>query len=1013
MLYNFNRILCFRRGGKDEKNVFWRRNSSREKLSHPPNLSAVDIRTCVSEELSYRHEGKGRRVKKSMSFEYLKDKVLGTVPTPPRSRKGSQMNINDSVPLSSISFISDDDSNGSRVGFANLLGRKQGSILNKLWISVCQGNFNRVKQILESSNVSRSLYSENIQQDDLTLLDIAMLTNHDSLIYLLAKFGFRESPRYTRDPLLRIAKFQDIIIAIERDLINLSDSIASVEGQGPRDLERKITFNENKLRFYRVVNFAIQTIGCPSSPTEVLLSVRSNSSLQIKWSPPAQSNGAVITRYLVQWERRESQFGFEGEHLISCFNEQKPEMKYTIEDLCPGVRYFVRVSAANVKGWSEPTLSKPPSAAPSNWRDWSGNKLKTSPNSPTGLDNLEIQTSNIIETCRNYCFRITNSDRETDHQKMVNKLKEKGSAISRFFKAPLKFTRQVHASFYLGILLYTDNVHTSKKDHYQILLTPEGCVPIIQLEQSISNSLLTDNHVIQWLSLVISQWDKLKDVVYDIAGFGDSNSVVLRRKLLKVIFDIQDSLCLKNIGSLHYTPIEQSDGATIYCLVSRISDVRSYQATGGLKWSYIPTASNNQLVTTKFRKESKDYHSIFSFMNICPEILEFHQKSRIKPRPGLYLSLFKLRSDINHLSILSELEDVILFPSVRIRDNSNISKEEWIWIQSIDTLKSSKAGKRKQVPDINGTGSKLQNSIRHAWQYLRTNMDLSQEQSLDYRLYTKEVIELNDDISILFVLPSPQDVVTPPGSHDQFASNARITAIPLPAFKQAQLSFFNPGYYSKFTTISCLLDILGLIIGQKSKEAFTNEELSEAKNLSHQHAVMTEVLREIHTETNWIARALNSARDKDITCGVSFTALNQQIKQAEQVKPQDKSIAQVVTEKRYPNPDSQTGIIRVYPLYETGLAKGTSVKISCTHLTTAREIVHLVVQQLHSASVKSGHSNLELTRDQLDNFSLLCSVGKKARLLNEADQPLILSDPWKSGKLYVTSKSEDPTSTTV
>ncbi|KAI6653549.1 Ankyrin repeat and fibronectin type-III domain-containing protein 1 [Oopsacas minuta] len=1001
-------------GNKEEKTSTWRHSNSREKLSSLSRLSSVDMKGYLSEELPYRRDVKGRRIRKSISFDYLKDRMFNSTSTPPRSRPGSQVNIHEishTNQSNSISFISDDESVGSRVGSVSMLGRKQNAILSKLWIAVCQANFNRVKHLVETSNLSQSLFTENIQHDDLTLFDLSLLTNHDSIISLLAANGFRESQRYSRDPLLRIAKFKDIIIAIERQLMDLSETITSSENQ--RDIERRINNNENKLRFYRVVNFAIQTIGSPSPPTQVILTVRSNSSLQISWRQPLQFNEAIVTKYLIQWERRESNFGFEGEHLITNFTEQKSEMSFTIPDLCPGVKYFVCVFAANVKGWSEPANSNPAAAAPSNWREWNGaNKHRIDPYDINNITRLQKQTNQIIEGCKEYCWRLANNDRHNSNHKIVNKLKNKGSAITRFFKAPLKFTRQVQASFYIGILVYTEHEYTSKKDHYQILLTPEGSVPIIQLDQSVSNSLLTDMSVFQWLSLVITQWNCIKDIVYEIAGMGDSNSVILRRKLLKILFDIQESLGLKTIGSLHYIPIEQSDGATIYCLVSKVEDLRYFQPTGGLKWSYIPSNANKHAIHSNSLKDGTDYHSLFSFMSICPEMVEFHRNSKARPSPGLYLSLYKLRTNMNYLSILSELESVILFPSVKIRENSNVSKEEWIWIQNLGTLKQPKSGKRRQVPDVNGVGSNLQTLIKQAWHCLRSKLGITAELTQDYLLYTNEIIELHDDISILFVIPPPSHVVTSPGVQDEFVFNSKLTTIPLSSVKLSQLALFHSDYFAKHTYVSCVLDLLGLIIGQKSKEAISSEDLSEATNILHQHALLNEMLAEMRNETNWIANVLKAARDQDKPCGVPFTILNRQIKMVPKEKQQTKK-SPTLPEKKNANHDTKPGVIRVYPMYETGLVRGTSVKISCTHLTTSREIVRLVVQQLHTASEEAGLSKLELTHDQLDNFSLISSVGSKVRLLDDSEQPLNLNDPWKNGKLYVTSKSDEPTSTTV
>ncbi len=51
---------------------------------------------------------------------------------------------------------------------------------------------------------------------------------------------------------------------------------------------------------------------------------------------------------------------------------------YEITDLDKGVLYYVRVSAANIKGFGLPSISDPPCAIPSSWRDIENNHPRTS-----------------------------------------------------------------------------------------------------------------------------------------------------------------------------------------------------------------------------------------------------------------------------------------------------------------------------------------------------------------------------------------------------------------------------------------------------------------------------------------------------------------------------------------------------------------------------------------------------------------------------------------------------------
>jgi hypothetical protein len=63
----------------------------------------------------------------------------------------------------------------------------------------------------------------------------------------------------------------------------------------------------------------------------------------------------------VQWSFAEDFSAIVGEHII----DDPRCMHFEIQDLLQGSCYYVRVSAWNVKGFSEPCTSNPPCATPS------------------------------------------------------------------------------------------------------------------------------------------------------------------------------------------------------------------------------------------------------------------------------------------------------------------------------------------------------------------------------------------------------------------------------------------------------------------------------------------------------------------------------------------------------------------------------------------------------------------------------------------------------------------------
>jgi len=111
---------------------------------------------------------------------------------------------------------------------------------------------------------------------------------------------------------------------------------------------------------------SLQPYESSNPPTNVKLSITSNSMLTVSWSPPTNNGGDDITSYIVEWD---TVADFNG--VVSKPNKDKVILdatkfsSYTITSLTEGRTYYVRVFAKNSANPSQPALTSPSSAKPS------------------------------------------------------------------------------------------------------------------------------------------------------------------------------------------------------------------------------------------------------------------------------------------------------------------------------------------------------------------------------------------------------------------------------------------------------------------------------------------------------------------------------------------------------------------------------------------------------------------------------------------------------------------------
>lgn len=103
------------------------------------------------------------------------------------------------------------------------------------------------------------------------------------------------------------------------------------------------------------------------------------------------------------------------------------------------------------------------------------------------------------------------------------------------------------------------------------------------------------------------------------------------------------------------------------------------------------------------------------------------------------------------------------------------------------------------------------------------------------------------------------------------------------------------------------------------------------------------------------------------------------------------------------------GTLRIYAGYPCGLLSGTSVKILLNSQTTVLDVIKLIVNQLNATALSRNPQAPQYSDGEISKFCLVVTIDKMSRPLPDNFHPLLLKQPWKSGKLTVNLRSQTRT----
>ncbi|XP_075996927.1 ankyrin repeat and fibronectin type-III domain-containing protein 1-like [Genypterus blacodes] len=678
----------------------------------------------------------------------------------------------------------------------------------------------------------------------LTPLDIAIMTNNTPIAKLLLKAGGKESPHFVTVE-SREAHLTGLVEEAER-------RAAALAAQAQRDgLSLEATHNNKHLRacewrsrLYKRMSTGLQHARPPETPSMVQLSVSSCTSLTVSFQEPQSLNATLVTKYRVEWSCLEDFSLLAGDLIL----DHLQTLKCTISGLTTGRLYFLRVSAYNMKGWSSPACSLPPSAAPSNWRDTDGSRESRRRGH---IESMERLLQQVRATHTHYCCGDSKMQNPSRKQSVSRSLKH-------LFNSSNKFVKTLKRGVYLAAIFYHKDT---------LLVTAEDQIPIVEVDDSYSSGLMQD---FLWFTKLSCMWEDVRWLRQSTSvSMSSSSTLQARHKMLTAAGQLQNLLGTHNLGRVHYEPIKDRHGNV---LLVTIRDVESQHSLLSGKW----------MLTAKLQSQRKSLstpeepYALDILIITIQDILAYQRRSSHRLAPGLYLGYLKLSSSVDQIKVLVSQRTPNMLCHARIRDNANVSREEWEWIQTLAA-----AGERERMgeesegaePRAESHTPLLYYELQTAIKALLKIINIPLHQARPFRLYAQEVVELGHSVSFLLLLPAADDVCSAPGQTNPYSPLSGFLHLPLQMFELVHFCSYKEKFISLSCRLSSVLDVDALITQQALREAITDSEVSTARQTHQLILDYIQQLDEMRRDVRWITDALQYARYKQPRGGVPITCL--------------------------------------------------------------------------------------------------------------------------------------------
>ncbi|XP_076399240.1 ankyrin repeat and fibronectin type-III domain-containing protein 1 isoform X3 [Peromyscus maniculatus bairdii] len=393
-----------------------------------------------------------------------------------------------------------------------------------------------------------------------------------------------------------------------------------------------------------------------------------------------------------------------------------------------------------------------------------------------------------------------------------------------------------------------------------MLVTNEDQIPIVEIDDSHSSSITQD---FLWFTKLSCMWEDIRWLRQSVPISMSSSTVLqTRQKMLAATAQLQNLLGTHNLGRLYYEPIKDRHGNI---LIVTIREVEMLYSFFNGKWMQISKLQSQR----KSLSTPEEPTALDILLITIQDILSYHKRSHQRLSPGLYLGYLKLCSSVDQIKVLVTQKLPNILCHVKIRENSNISKEEWEWVQKLSGSDSMERADHNADCPVPLFFYELQTAVKALLKQIHVPL----HQARNFRLYTQEVLEMGHNVSFLLLLPASDDVCTAPGQNNPYTPHSGFLNLPLQMFELVHFCSYREKFISLYCRLSAVVELDALNTQQSLREAISDSEVAAAKQRHQQVLDFIQQTDEVWREMRWIMDALQYARYKQPVSGLPITKL--------------------------------------------------------------------------------------------------------------------------------------------
>ncbi|XP_017272087.1 ankyrin repeat and fibronectin type-III domain-containing protein 1 [Kryptolebias marmoratus] len=676
-----------------------------------------------------------------------------------------------------------------------------------------------------------------VSEQGLVPLDVAALTHNSPLLHVLTKAGARHNPVLCR-PVEWALKLDALVALASKRVEEWKAELAQKATAGPQaqaDVQRHIRLWRLRLQLYSRMRENFQNTELPGPPSHVSLLVTSTSSLCVLIKEPEGNTTGLITRYRVEWSTSAN-----FKHILgSAQVTQTKNSSYIIKDLTAGEPYFVRVSAYNVKGWGPPQCSAPVSAAPSSWRECVG--VKSQPRNHQGL------VRKLLEDAKESQYRGYYI--ETFKSQSPGKRLSVSRGIKQLFQSATKFVRLLQRGVYLATVFYHKE---------NILVTAEDQIPLVEI-QCCSTSITQD---FLWFAKLSYAWQQVPWLQQALSSAHSSPSSLLqnRHNILRAVSQLQSSLGTMDLGQVYYEPLKDRQGNVLLVTLKEFP-IPPIPPEPPFHWMPLDRLEKNRS-RTPLLPEPTAMDTLYEQLK---DKMSFHRHSIQWAQPGLYVGILKLCSSVEQIRVLVPQRLPNLLCHTRVQHNAHVTREEWAWLQShVYTAHTGSVHNQLSGEDdgsLESSGlAEFVRSLRAAITHLLTKLNIPLYRAYQYGVYTQELLQFGDNVSMLLLLPPSEDFSS--SYWPLVGTKEPGLTMPLQTFELVHFWTYERDFLSQYCQAWVRLELDSHLAQQALREALDAKEVQEARERLSNINELFRCLEVVWRGARWIMDCLQCVRSK-------------------------------------------------------------------------------------------------------------------------------------------------------